>query len=483
MQTDFLYLFLYIFILYITGFAFLFNFFPQMLKKHTLFINIGLSWAVGNFFAVVLLHILAFINKLTVITPFNVSILLTIFSVIILLSLYQKRKQVSAVFHTFNKINLIIFMLFLIFFFSLLQNALFSYLIDWDAIAFWFLKAKVFFYAGGMWGTPFFNDQLLFQYAHKAYPIGFPLLIAGYYTLINHINDQAVQLYISMFYLNLIFISYGFFRERIRTAYSLNLFLITISLLIFPYMIIYAHNGYADIPLSFIFTLCLILFIYACSKEKNTASSIYYILIFMISGLGATIKNEGIAFFIVINIISMIVLFFNQINEQNRISIKRILITIILTLLIVTPLGLWHYFKILNHIETDSYLHHAQLYYNLISRIKLIVNLYLNEIINTSKYGVMLMPVLFLLVIEYTFIIATKKIRLLLPSFVLIVQLGVYTLIYAITNVPLDWQVLTSFDRLALHLIPGFFVILIYQFTPTIEIIKQLIAQKKKDYI
>lgn len=483
MHNDFLYLFLYIFIFYITGFAFIFNFFPMMLKKHSLFVNIGLSWAVGNFVAVVLLYTLAFVNQLAILTPFNLSVTFIILSVIFLFSFDQKRKQMIAAFQTTQKINFIMFLLFLIFFFSLLQNALFSYLIDWDAVAFWFLKAKVFFYAGGVWHTPFFNDRSLFQYAHKAYPIGFPLLIAGYYTLINRINDQAVQLYISMFYLNLIFIFYGFFRERMRMCYSITLFLITISFLIFPYMIIYAHNGYADIPLSFIFTLCLILFIYQCSKEKNVDTSVYRILIFMISGLGATIKNEGIAFFIIINIASIVVLFFNQTIKKHLLSMKRILVTTILSLLVFIPLGLWHYFKLFHHIETDSYLHDAQFYYNMLPRVKFIVNLYLNEIINTSKYGVMLTPALFLFVVEYTFLIIAKKIRFLIPSFVLIAQLGVYTLIYAITNVPLDWQVLTSFDRLALHLIPGFFVVLIYQFTPTQEVIKNLIEQKKKGYI
>ncbi len=483
MQHDFLYLFLYIFIFYSIGFTTLFFFFPSVLKKHSFFIHFGLAWALGNFVGVVVFYVLAFINKLVIVTPFNVFILYAFLSIIFLIAVYKKKTGIKVVFDKRRKITLIMCILFLIFFFPLLKNALFSYLIDWDSTAIWLLKAKAFFYAEGVWNTGFFNDQSLFYYANKAYPIGFPLLIAGYYTLIGRVNDQAVQLYISLFYLNLVFISYGFFRERIRTLYSLTIFLIVISLFIFPYMIIYAHNGFADIPLSFIFTLCVILCTYICSKEKSIHSLQYHALIFIISGLGATIKNEGIAFFIIINTLSLFLLFFNQTRHHIRqLNLKRILTITTVSILVLLPLVLWQYFIRLNHIETDSYLHNAQLYHTMVSRVKLIFNLYLNEIINASKYGVMLIPSFFLFVVEYTFLIAGKKIRSLIPSLVLIAQLGAYTLIYAITRVPLDWQVLTSFDRLVLHLIPGFYVLLIYQWTPTIEVIKN-IMKKKKDYI
>src|SRR3989344_3520336 len=214
MHSDFLYLFLYIFIFYRIGFISLLSFFLSVLRKRSFFVICGIAWALGNCFGVLVLYVLAFAQKLSIITPLNIFVLCVVFLILLLLILYKKKVHTQIVQSKNLKATLVIGVFFLIFFFPLLKNALFSYLIDWDSIAIWLLKARVFFYAGGVWSPPFFNDQSIFQYAHKAYPVGFSLLISGYYMLIGKINDQAVQLYISMFYLNLVFIVYGFFRER-----------------------------------------------------------------------------------------------------------------------------------------------------------------------------------------------------------------------------------------------------------------------------
>lgn len=480
MNTHFLYLFVYITAVYLAGFVFLAAFFSSFIAKHTLFTIVGISWAVGNFIAVFFLSILAFANKLAVFTFFNLFIFAAVLLGILAVLIYQKRKIVYSVVTKSKKINLLVVLLILIFFYPLLQNALFSYLIDWDAVAFWFFKAKAFFYAGGVWHAPFFENASFFSYAHKAYPIGFPLLIAGYYQLIGAVNDQAVRFYIVLFYLNLVFVFYGFVREYIHTVSWATLLLITVSLLIFPYLIIYSHNGYADVALSFIFTLCTILFIYGHEIQNRGEKIRYGVLMVIISALGATIKNEGSAFFGVTLGAVTFLLFFQKIPTRQRLSVKRIIIAVLFFTAIFLPIGLWQYFKFINRIETDSYLANAQLYRTIIARIKLIFNLYLNEVINTSKYGILLIPSFFIFIVEYTLLIAAKKIRFLLPSLLTIVQLGGYTFIYAITNVPLDWQVLTSFDRLLLHLIPSYFIVAVYQLKPAIEVIGCTLRSQKE---
>lgn len=467
------------------GFICLISFYYQIFCRHNLFIKIGLSWALGNCFTFILLLVLVFLNKSNLITPLNLLGLIGLM-ILLLTPTIVRNRQIFFNPCVLRKTNWIVLILFFWFFLPFLQSSLFSYLIDWDAVAIWFLKAKAFFYAENIWQTPFFQDAIAFRYAHKAYPPALPLLIAGYYKLIKTINDQAIQFYLSLFFLNLVFVCYGFVRETVKKLYSLTLILLTISVFIFPYLIVYGHNGYADVPLSFILTLCLILFIYGFGEKNKNHKVLYSTLIFIISGFGAMIKNEGAAFFAIITIVSGSMLFvkqyqsrLNQDQLNKRLNWKRIMAGAVIFISVLFPLALWHYFKIINHIEIDSYLNKAQFYHNMFFRIKLIFNLYLNEIIDTSKYGVLLIPSFFIFVITYTFLTIAKKIRFLIPSFILAAQLSVYTFVYAITNTPLDWQVLSSFDRLSLHLIPGFFVALVYQLIPTIKIIEDLM--KKKD--
>lgn len=475
MHTNFFVLFLYILFIYIAGFIFLIWQFNSIFKKNNFFINLGIAWALGSFIIIVFLYCLAFANKLHYITYKNFTILFTILILIfasILLKLRQKIFSAGAI------KNLLVLLIIIIFFLSLIKDSLFSYMIAWDAVAIWFLKAKVFFYSDGVWGNLFFYPAGagIFQYAHKAYPIGFPLLISAYYRLIQMVNDQTVQFFILFFYLNLVFIFYGFIRKIFKNIFVITSLLLALSFFIMPNFIIYSHNGYADTALSFVFALCTMLFILFFNEKKNQIKFNYWQLILVISGLGMTIKNEGLAFFVNINFLTASCFLYFLYKEKKLIIIgktKKIISFIILLFIAVAPFLLWLYFKKEYQIEADSYLQQAKIYLNIPSRLIIVINNYLDEFINTSKYNILLIPALFIFVLEYSLFFINKKFKVILPSVILLLQLTAYTLVYLITNIPLEWQVRTTFERLWLHLLPSFLIIVLYQIRPAAELLKK----------
>lgn len=473
MHSHFTALFLYVGFLYLTGFAFLMFFYQSLLRKHNLFFIIGLSWGLGNFLTGVFLYVLAIINKFNLINLDNLVKPLLLLAGLTLFWGYRSRKKFFSV--KINKTNLMALGLLIWFFAPWLYSSFFSYLIDWDAVAIWMFKAKAFFFSPGLWDNVFFQEQALFQYAHRAYPIGLPLLIGAYYRLANAVNDQIAQFYLALFYFNLVMLFYGFLRNHLKTINAWLILLITVSILIFPYLVIYSHNGYADVPFSFVVTLGFVLFIFLHHETEEKIKTLYAGLILLVSGLGLLIKNEGLPFFLIINLFALIRIVQPR---QKLLSLKRVLISVLVLTLVLFPVIFWPYFKRLTHLEADSYLFNAAISPDFIPRLKFIFNLYLNQIIDTSRYGILLIPLLLIFVVEVTFLLVGKQWRSLMPSLMIIFQLAVYTMIYAVTTVPLDWQVLTSFDRLLLHVLPAFFLVIVYQAPATLAQMKGVISSK-----
>lgn len=442
----------YIALTYLLGFSFYSVFFKNILRENNLFTNIAISWGLGVTILIYSLYVLAFNQKLGWITSTNLNCLLGMLSIILIVNSIYFRKQILSKLNVMNWISLLV-LLFLLK--PLFIDSLISYLIGFDAIAMWFLKAKSFLYANGVWDNLFFIKSG-FEYTNKSYPIGFPLLIAGFFRLINFANDQIFQLYLLMFFINILFFVYGILRRKLNNLSVFSHILIIISLFFIPIFLIYAHNGYADMAVSFVFTTCIGLFILAQNKENSFR---YQLLTLIISASGILIKNEAIPFFIILNSVFFITLF-------KKINVKKIIIILLTLLALSVPIILWEMFK--SKYNLIFYLDKTSIIDPVI-KTKTIVFHFMDEFIRTSYYSLTSIIVLLILASQTTYLTIKKQFSKLIPLIVVILMFLSYAYVYLITTMPLKTQLESSFERLFLHLLPSMYLVIVYQFGAIFE--------------
>lgn len=465
-EKDFLLLFLYCSSIFLSGYFVIGLFLKEIVKKHDIFITFSLSWLVGSYFSIVVLYILAFVNKLDVITPQNFSIYVLFLAMAAIGLSIKNRKLVVPI----SVKNLIAFLLIIIFFIPLIKDSLFSYLIGWDAIAIWMLKAKVFFYDAGFWNNQFLSDTTILTYSNKPYPVGLPLLVAGYYHLIGSVNDQVSQFILLIFYLTIPLLLYGAFRKFLHTFSHLFTLMLTLTVSVLPNFLIYAHNGYVDMALGSVFLAGTVLYIFFLEEKESILRFKYIYILLVIGALGATIKNEGYTFWGMLMILIVGQLYF----QRKSMSVKRTHIVQSGALFIVTliPVLMWEYVKKMYDAPSSYYFADAGLNTQTIVRLKAVIFQFMDETISVTKYGILLFPFVLIFVLQLTLLISKRKTQSLLPAILVMSQLAFYSAVFLVASVPIDWQV-TALDRLMLHVIPSFFIVVVYLVKPTVEIIKK----------
>jgi len=455
MIATYLYLFLYVYLVYAIGFVTYGLFSKFYVARLNIFLNIALSWALGSFVTMLFLYILAITNSLAVFTFQNFFWVLGAVSFLLLLSFYRLFKLKIRIFPA----NILVLAIVGIFFIPLVRDSLYSYLVSWDAVAIWFFKAKVFFLHEGVWINNFFTDTSIYTYSHRAYPIGFPLLISGYYRLIGLANDQVSQFIPLQFYLNLMLLFFGIVLHIFKKGMRLILLLFAISLIIFPNIVIYSHNGYADVAISFYIAILTCLLIFVLEMKKNVYE--LSILSIVISISASLVKNEGIALFCIVEGTILAGLIFALIRKKGE-PVKIILYIVLPLLVGVVAILSWGYIGRVLSFPTDSYLLGGQSL-SIVSRIKLIFNQYVLELGSTAKYSFIVTLGLFIFVFQSTIYLFSRKFRRFIPLYFVVLQFAVYTFIYLRTGVQLQWQLTTSYDRLFLQVLPGFLIVVVYQ--------------------
>ena len=436
----------FVFFQYLVGHIFLSLLWKNSRKNFLIYVP--LAWSMGNALTIPILYILAFYNKLNSITPATGAIALTCAIIIAIITTLYNKKAVRITLQQLFLLGALI-----LFFLPLMRDSVYSFLIEWDAVAMWFIKAKSFFISPGIWGNLLYQSDA-FLYTERSYPIAGPLLIASYYRLVGFANDQTVQLYFLFFFLNSVVLALGFLHERITTLSLISKLLIVFSFFITPLFIRFSHNGYMDMFMANIIVSVVVLIIYAHEDKIHTTGH-YLIPALLIAGSGILIKNEGLPFLILTAVTGWGI----------ALSKKQALLTTITTnLVLLYPLiarFCWEFYKKSTHI--NFYLTNLFPGADIRIRISLIISHYLDTLQYTSTQGIVTILSFFILVILTTVLLLKRQFSALLPLGLLFGQLGAYTYIYLITALPLNIQLSSSFDRLVLQLLPALFIVLIYQ--------------------
>jgi len=267
-----------------------------------------------------------------------------------------------------------------------------------------------------------------------------------------------------LFYLNIIFLFFGFFHKQLPKISIFLKLLVTLGLFILPNFLIYAHNGYADMLISFYIMISLIYFIEMVGSKNLFNKIVSFELVVMNSAATMLIKNEGYVFFAIVLFIGSFTLwkfFKNNKNYLNKSIIKRIISIFLFLILMFLIAYKWQEFLKFKNIQ--STFKGAYIPFDWKFRLKSILNYYILEFLNTSRYSLALIIMTIIAIYEYLFIFVKKQFKILLPSLILLMQLISYIIVYLITPHSLVWQIGSSIDRLTLHFLPAFFIIVIYQ--------------------
>ncbi len=435
-------------VVFILSLGYFLNFFiaGRFLSRKNIFIRLPFFYIAGSFLITTILHIDYFFSLgLSNFIASNFSLLFW-GAVILVVYLFFKSFRVE----NLNLKHVFFLVLSLVVFIPFFKEALFSFMIFWDTAGIWFLKAVAFFYSDSFWDTKLFTDELSYIYSHKSYPVGIPLLVAQYFKIIGFVNDQAAKI-LPSFYFYLIFLFFfGFLLEK---KFSAGKFFFVLATLLSPIFLIYSLNAYADLPLSLSFLLNFyLLYQLILLKEKRFFSDILA-LGFINTGWSILVKYEALPF----AILSLLILAIVSFSKKYRIRLKDILIFLFSILSFI----LWRIF--LYKMQINLYLQESILDSGLIlSRLRLLVNLTLTELSDTSRFGLLITLILGLFFSQVIFWIKKRSWIWMCFSLLWLGQLSFYFLIYLITPFDMRDQFLFSFERLFLQLMPSLlFIVLI----------------------
>ncbi|MFZ5800778.1 MAG: glycosyltransferase family 39 protein [Candidatus Omnitrophota bacterium] len=313
----------------------------------------------------------------------------------------------------------------------------------YDSLAIWGLKAKAIYLEQALPISLFKNPE--YSFMHMDYPLMIPLEEAFFYKLSNGINDGLVKVMFSAYFLSLLVVfASGLYRLLGRR----NALLFTFLLSSMSQFNNFSQNGYVDLVVAFYYSLSA-LFIYHGYKNQEWN---FFALAAVFSGMGAWAKNEGMALYF-LNLLLLLVL--------GAFKKKRLLaFYLIMGFLFIAP---WFWFRNVLGLTGDLFTEGAVLPIVLsnLNRILKISVYYQIQFFDIKRWNIMWG--LFLLTIIFNFR------RLLIPKFQpvflsLVGVFGIYTVIYILTPLPLEWQLSTTVSRIFIHFAPlaVFWLALVY---------------------
>ena len=206
--------------------------------------------------------------------------------------------------------SLLLFLLFL-FLYTVIEGLTFplTHYDLWDAWSIWGQKAKAFTLRRSVDFT-FFTDPSRF-YAHQEYPLLLPLSESWIYLTLGQIDEQTIKLLFPLFTLSFLVLFWGSFRREKSRQTSLLLVTLLATL---PILLEYTLRAYAEIPLTFYYTLSTLYLYFWCKEGKET--DLWVGVLF--SAFAAWTKNEGQALFAINAVIFGVTRFLSSSSPVRR---------------------------------------------------------------------------------------------------------------------------------------------------------------------
>ncbi|MBI5561736.1 MAG: hypothetical protein HY894_02615 [Deltaproteobacteria bacterium] len=311
-----------------------------------------------------------------------------------------------------------------------------------DAWVIWLLKGQAFYIDKGVSYAFFLNGVYSNGNLSYQYPLSIPLAATLGYLGMGQVDDQAVKLLFSLYFVALIPAAYYFLRGITSREGSLILLAMLVTV---PRMMQQAGLdgvGYADLPLS-VYFLGAGGFGYRYIQGRDKMD--FLAAIFFMS-LGAWVKNEGLTLLAS----GACLLSAYAIYADKRKGAGLAIIAAAIILVIVLP---WQLYKsalpeisgtMMSGLSAGSMLRNA-------SRLPVIWKTIGPKLFTANKYHLTWpLYILSAVVSRKRF----KELPYLFLNAIIILQFAVYIFVYMITAFDMVPQIDTSFDRLTIHLIP-----------------------------
>lgn len=416
------YIFLTIIFISVLGFLILCNF--SFFDEKSLLETIPYSFGIG----IGMISFILFIYSLTGL-PFkhNVIVLLFLIIFVFLLLLIWNRKNKIEFFFKFSFSPLFSFFLFLTILLSLFVvfESLLRPLYAWDGWATWLMMSKVFFIEKKI-------GHDMYVYLSTDYPYVISLFISFLYISIGFIHDRAVLLLFSSFYIALLIVFYFSIKK-----YGSSKIAIVFTFLLASLQNLIRHGGrfeagHVDLPLAFYIFLSLqLLFSYLETKKIKMC-----ILLNIFLSIAALVKNEGLLFAAIINLILTI----NIIKKKQWNHIFGFIPFMFLY-------GSWYVFKLMFSVPKNYLFNNPSIDF---SRTFSVGKKLLEEFINIQNWN-LLWIIFFVGLLYYLF--SKKSTMLTTIIIIMICQIIGYFLIFMISPVIPEVHA-NIFDRLLIHLAP-----------------------------
>ncbi|MGB9609200.1 MAG: hypothetical protein ACPL3E_02375 [Minisyncoccia bacterium] len=208
-------------------------------------------------------------------------------------------------------------------------------IIQFDAVANWSLRARVFFFQERIPIHPQ-EPYWLGAGGHENYPLHLPLLELWASKILGQWHEPTLEMISPFYYLSLLIIFYFTLSHLIgkKLAIIFTFFLATL-----PFLNYHAFAAYADLPLSFYLTAAVILCFLGLKKNNGA----YFSLAILFCFGAAWIKNEGL-------FLSLIILFCLTIYLLIKKQLKSYLRLISLWLIFFILLLPWLIFMAYHHL-------------------------------------------------------------------------------------------------------------------------------------
>lgn len=311
----------------------------------------------------------------------------------------------------------------------------------WDGWASWLLRAKMFFIAGSV-------KLDIFTYVPSEYPLLVSLMTAFLYIFLGAVDDRSILLLYPAFYLFLGLLFFLSIRKILGKSMALYFTFLLLSI-----QNIIRHSGrfeagQADMILGFyIFTSTALFFRYMQSKKIGNL-----VLLQIFFGITVLIKNEGVPFVILSEILLTIFLFKKKLYKH-----------FFTFLFWIVPFVDWQIFKYTYNLpDLPSYLQfrfHPE-------RISLIILEFAKEFINVKNWN-LLWPGFIMSFAMFLFFVK-KNIYIFVLYILIFTQICVYMSVFFFTSADPKLHIPNVANRVLLHIAP----IALYAMSLSISLIK-----------
>ncbi len=292
-----------------------------------------------------------------------------------------------------------------------------------DTWGFWLFEAKAFFLRGNL-------DPNVYRLTNIDYPPVMNLFETFIYIMIGKVDDTAVLLTSSAFYIFLALLFFTVLKKRYGTKYALLFTFLLLTTQTFVRQGGRLEAGLVDLPIGYYAFICLLLLLeYIKKSEKKT-----FILLNIFLSIISLIKFDGIPIAIIVGILAFYPTYKKKLYNYLPIIF-----------LWVLPIIAWQIYKDVNHIKPAYFIIHTYVL-SLNKATNAFIGTFL-ELINIKSWNVLWVIYFFSL-----FVFGIKKNKELFIINVLILsQLFIYLFLYIFNSA---YAPSSSIERLLVHVAP-----------------------------